>query len=299
MLDEQEIILDIVRSFLGKEKQHYESKGQYSFNCPNCDEGRHKGNLEINIFKDVYHCWSCGDTEGTHGPLGKLIENNGTKKQVKLYRMLKPKEDEKITPKKPKLVLPEGYTKFKDSNPVYPIYRQAMKYLKERNITDQMIEKYQIGFCDDGEFSGRIIIPSYDENNKLNYFIARSWNKTTKAKYKNPTAEKDKIIFNENLIDWFKDVYLCEGVFDGIFLDNSIPMLGKHMSKLLFETIYEKALNNVIIALDGDAFDNAKRLFHELNGGRLFGKVKILKLPEDKDIADLQGKVEDFFVEIK
>jgi hypothetical protein len=71
------------------------------------------------------------------------------------------------------------------------------------------------------------------------------------------------------------------------------------MSKLLFETIYEKALNNVIIALDGDAFDNAKRLFHELNGGRLFGKVKILKLPEDKDIADLQGKVEDFFVEIK
>ena len=66
------------------------------------------------------------------------------------------------------------------------------------------------------------------------------------------------------------------------------------MSKLLFETIYEKALNNVIIALDGDAFDNAKRLFHELNGGRLFGKVKILKLPEDKDIADLSGDLSGY-----
>ena len=48
-------------------------------------------------------------------------------------------------------------------------------------------------------------------------------------KYKNPTAAKDEIIFNESRIDWFKDVYLVEGAFDGFFLDNSIVMLGKKM----------------------------------------------------------------------
>jgi DNA primase len=88
-------------------------------------------------------------------------------------------------------------------------------------------------------------------------------------------------------------------VFDAVFLPNSIAMLGKTMSKLLFETIYEKANSNIIIALDGDAWKNAIKLYHELNGGRLFGKIKVLKLPEDKDVCDLQGKIDEYFLEIK
>ena len=299
MQDEQEIIVDIVRNFLGKEKLHYESKGQYSFNCPYCDEGRNKGNLEINVFKHVYKCWSCGDSNDTHGVLGKLIDEFGTKKQKKIYSLFKPKEENKVEPKKPKFKLPEGYTKFKDSNPIYPVYKQAMNYLKERNIGEDIIEKYQIGFCDKGDFMGRIIIPSFDDKGIPNYFIARSWNKTTRVKYKNPQAEKDKIIFNESLIDWEKDIYLCEGVFDSVFLPNSIAMLGKHLSKLLFETLYEKSKSNIIIALDGDAWENAVKLYHELNGGNLFGKIKILKLPEDKDVCNLQGKIDEFYFEVK
>ncbi len=299
MQDEQDIVVDIVRGFLGKEKLHYESKGQYSFNCPYCDEGQGKGNLEINVFKHVYKCWACGDSNGTHGALGKLIDEFGTKKQKKIYSLFKPEDENKPEPKKPKFRLPEGYTQFKDSNPVYPVYKQAINYLKERNISQEIIEKYKIGFCDQGDFMGRIIIPSFDKDGKPNYFIARSWNKTTRSKYKNPQAEKDKIIFNESLIDWDKDIYLCEGVFDSVFLPNSIPMLGKSMSKLLFETLYDKANGNLIIALDGDAWKNSVKLFHDLNGGRLFGKVKVLKLPEDKDICDLQGKIDDYFFDIK
>jgi DNA primase len=121
----------------------------------------------------------------------------------------------------------------------------------------------------------------------------------SKAKYKNPEAEKDKIIFWENLIDWNEDVYLVEGVFDGLFLNNSIPMLGKHMSELLFETIYKKAKANVIICLDGDAWENAVKLYHELNGGDLYDKIKILKLPLDQDVCDLKGKIDEYYVIIK
>ena len=69
---------------------------------------------------------------------------------------------------------------------------------------------------------------SYDKEGELNYYIARSWDLKSRAKYKNPEAEKDKIIFNESLIDWNKDIYLVEGVFDSFFLDNSVAMLGKH-----------------------------------------------------------------------
>ena len=84
------------------------------------------------------------------------------------------------------------------------------------------------------------------------------------------------------LIDWEKDVYLVEGVFDGFFLPNSIPMLGKHMSELLFNTLYDKVKKNIIIALDGDAWDNALKLYRELNGGKLYGKIKIVHLPSSQ-----------------
>ena len=197
------------------------------------------------------------------------------------------------------MVLPESYTKFSDSNPIYPVRRQAYNYLKSRGITDEIIEKYNIGFCDQGSHSGRIIVPSYDKKGNLNYYIARSWDSKTKFKYKNPEAEKDKIIFNERLIDWKKDIYLVEGVFDGFFLDNSIPMLGKHMSEVLFEKLYDKSEGNIIISLDGDAFNNAIKLYRQLNGGRLYERIKIVKLPQDKDVCDLGGNIQEYFIEIK
>ena len=166
-------------------------------------------------------------------------------------------------------------------------------------MTDQMIEKFGIGFCDTGSHGGRIIIPSYNIKGNLNYYIGRSWDVNTKAKYRNPEAEKDKIIFWENLIDWNKDIYLVEGAFDGMFLDNPVVMLGKHMSELLFETIYEKAMGEIIICLDGDAFKNGLKLYHELNGGRLWGKIKILKLPDDKDVCDLRGNINEYYFDVK
>jgi DNA primase len=168
-----------------------------------------------------------------------------------------------------------------------------------RGITDEIIERYGIGFCDNGSHAGRIIIPSYNKKGELNYYIARSWDLHTRAKYKNPENPKDEIIFFESLIDWNKDITLVEGAFDSIFIPNSIPMLGKHMSSLLFDTLYEKTNGNITIALDGDAFDNAVKLYHELNGGNLYGRIKIVKLPLDKDIADLRGQINEYYIEIK
>jgi hypothetical protein len=40
-------------------------------------------------------------------------------------------------------------------------------------------------------------------------------------------------------------------------------------------------------------------IYHELNGGRLYNKIKIIKLPKDKDICDLRGQIEEYYYEIK
>jgi len=299
MSDDNEILVKLLQDFLGKEKQHYYFKGQISFDCPVCDEERNKGNLEINYFSHVYKCWSCGDTNEMKGHLGKLFDNFANKKQKKLYKLLRPEENTVKKIKKPKVRLPENFTLFKDSSKSYPVRKQAMNYLVSRGITDEIIEKYNIGFCDRGSHFGRIVVPSYDSNGELNYYIARSWDPRSKSKYKNPEAEKNKIIFNESLIDWSKDIFLVEGVFDGFFVKNSIPLLGKFLSENLFDKLYKESKGFITIALDGDAWEDSKKLYSELNGGDLFGRIKIVKLPNDKDICDLKGQIDEYYYNMR
>lgn len=303
MDEEVEVLVDLLTDVLGNPKNHYESKAQISFDCPVCanekglDKGDGKGNLEINYSKHVYKCWVCGESDGTQGPLGRLFDRHGTKEQKKVYNLIKPEELKVQEAKKNQLKLPEGYTQFKDSNPRFIPHAEAYRYLTSRGITDEIIEKYQIGYTVSGDFAYRIIVPSFDKNGKLNYFVARSW-VPNRMKYKNPTAAKDEIIFNESRIDWFKDIYLVEGAFDGFFLDNSIVMLGKKISSLLFETLYENALGKIVICLDEDAWGDALKLYHELNGGRLYNKIKIIKPPKDMDVADLKGQIDEYYYEI-
>lgn len=304
MTDEVEVLVELLTDVLGKPHQHYESKAQISFDCPVCasekglEKGDGKGNLEINYSRHVYKCWACGETHGTQGPLGKLFDIHATKKQKKLYELIKPEELKKEETKRARLRLPQGYTQFKDSNSRFIPHIEAMKYLTSRGITDEMIEKYKIGYTVVGDFAYRIIVPSYDTEGVLNYFVARAFT-PKKMKYKNPSVPKDEIIFNEGLIDWTKDVYLVEGVFDSFFLDNPIVMLGKKMSKLLFETLYNKVEGNIIVCTDGDAWNDGLRIYNELNGGRLYNKIKIVKLPKDKDICDLKGQIDEYYYEIK
>lgn len=295
MQDEIDVVLDLVKEVLDEPKKSNHSHLQFGFNCIECDEGRGKGNLEVNLEKHLFHCWACGIS----GPLGKLFDDYGNKKLKKMYQLVRPDEIKVIEKKKNVLKLPQGYTKISETNKLYPPHKEAINYLKSRGITDEICERYNIGLTTTGEFQGRIIIPSYSKEGELNYFIARSWNPRARMKYKNPPCEKDKIIFNESLIDWDTDIFLCEGVFDSIFLPNSIPMLGKFMSDLLFETLYEKAKGNITICLDADAWTNSLELYHRLNGGKLYNKIKIIKLEDDKDVAELRGNIKDFYYEIK
>ena len=297
-------IIDILEDILGEPHMHNDYKGQISFDCPICshdikglDDGDGKGNLEVNYKYNVSKCWSCGETHETHGSIYKLIKKHGTLKQLKKYKLLRPDENDE-NPKRfyKEVKLPKEFIAFKDVSVGLKLthhYRYAINYIKRRNITDEMLYKYNIGFCYTGEYANRIIIPSYDIENKLNYFIARSYESRTKMKYKNPEAQKEIIIFNEHLINWDEPINIVEGAFDSIFLPNAIPMLGKVMSEKLFETLYEKA-KKILIVLDGDAWDNAQLLYHKLNGGKLFGKIWITKLPLDKDIADLQGDLTNY-----
>lgn len=296
-------IIDILTDIFGDYDKHNDYGFQISFDCPVCsheikglDSGDGKGNLEINYKKNVYKCWSCGDTHDTHGSVHKLIKKYGNQRHLKRYELLMPEDSEMIVKPKKEVKLPKEFIPMSGLSDAFKrthYYKESITYLRNRNVTDDMIKKFNIGFVYEGKYSNRIIIPSYDQKNSVNYFIARSYLSKTKMKYLNPSAEKELIIFNEKLINWDKKIYLVEGVFDSIFLNNSIPLLGKNVPELLFNKIYDLGCE-VTIILDGDAWDNTEKLYHRMNCGKLFGKINVVKLPKDKDIADLQGNINDY-----
>jgi len=297
-------VFEILEDIFGDYKNHNDYRCQVSFDCPVCsheikglEHGDGKGNLEVNYKYNVYKCWVCAETHGTHGSIYKLIKRFGNKKHLKNYELLRPEQTEDGSNRVYKPVkLPDEFIPFKDASmglKMTPYYKQAYNYIKKRNITDLMLQIYNIGFCYRGIYENRIIIPSYDEDNRINYFIARSYLNNTRMKYKNPEAQKEIIIFNEKLINWDETIYIVEGAFDSIFIPNAIPMLGKFMSDHLFKKLYDNA-KKIVIVLDPDAWDDAERLYHRINCGKLMGKVWIVKLEGDKDIADLKGDLSEY-----
>jgi|TARA_Y100000310_G_scaffold101475_1_gene99545 DNA primase len=141
-----------------------------------------------------------------------------------------------------------------------PIYKHAINYIKRRNITPHEILRYSIGYCESGDYSNRIIIPSYDEDGKLNYFVARDLFPNSKFKYKNPPMSKDTVCF-ELFINWNEPIVLVEGVFDGIAVrKNVIPLLGKFPSKSLVKKLVKKKVKKIYVALDEDAKKDANKL---------------------------------------
>jgi len=296
------LLFGVITDILGKPKKTNQSKQQYSFDCPVCsaekglDNGDGKGNLEINLIDGIFHCWACGQTHGTHGSLRKLFKNFGNKQQLDTLKKLGVDVSEMKTGKKQKnviedLTLPETFIEFKDSNPKSLEHKTAWNYLvKERKLTEDIITKYRMGYTTGGPYANRIILPSYDLEGKLNYWVGRTYI-NQKPKYLNPDSDKEEIIFNECCLNWDSTIYLVEGPFDHIVIYNSIPILGKKISDKLMSALLKKSTADVVILMDGDAWGDSKELYSKLNVGKLHGRVKVVKLKEQYDISKIN---EDF-----
>jgi|TARA_R110000851_G_scaffold188112_1_gene338071 DNA primase len=291
-----EFILDILDEILGERQKSNEGKQQVSYDCPVCSEdikglnkGDGKGNFEVNYRLGVYKCWACSETHGTHGSLRKLMNIYATKRIKDRYFSLVDGSDFEYSEANvvnEKIGLPKEYLSLNNITKEDYQTIKVMRYLKSRAITKEIISQNRIGFCQSGKYSGRVIIPSYDKYGELNYFISRSY-VNHRMKYLNPITSKEDIIFNEDKIDWNKNLFLVEGVFDSLFIPNSIPMLGKVMSDKLWEVIYKKLTKKLFIVLDSDAWNDAIKLYKKLDGGKLKEKVFLTKVPDNTDVADI------------
>lgn len=310
-------IYNILTVFLGESKQGAYSSDveQYQFNCCRCAEDNggivdNKHNLEVLLspskgFK--YHCWKCGDTDNMMGNLGSLIKKYGgislykSYKEIvegirrsKLYDINLFNESENKLDETICLSLPQSYKKI-DLNNLQN--RTLFNYLKKRGFTQDIIDRYNIGYTewdDDWTMRNKLIIPSYDKFGDLNFYVGRDFTNKAKLKYKNCDTNKESIIFQESLINWDANVYLVEGAIDCMMIPNSVSLLGKYLSKKseLYQALTKKCNGKIVICLDGDTnINEIKRIYSMLNFGRLRNKIYYVRLGEDdipyKDFNDI------------
>ena len=248
-----ELLVNLVNGVLGTGKRT--ARGNQSFHCPFCNH--HKPKLEVNFTEDKdgknrWACWACGKKGQTIYSLFKQLEVS-----PEIISQLKPLVksgsfvEKNITYNI--LELPKEFKQFDNSI----ISKHALNYLKKRNVTQSDIIKYGIGYCEYGLYSKMVVIPSYNDAGKLNYFTARSFEKDPYIKYRNPETSRDIIPF-ELFINWDLPIILCEGPFDAMAIKrNVVPLFGKNIQSSLMKKIVSSKVQKIYIALDNDAINKA------------------------------------------
>jgi hypothetical protein len=280
-------LIALVNSVLGTGKST--ARGNYAYHCPFCNH--HKSKLEINFTENKkgenpWHCWACDRKGKKIYQIFKHIQVPSNT-MAELRSIVKTEFNDKEVVVEEKVSLPKEFKSLLNISKTDILGRHALTYLKSRNINEEDIVKYNIGYCETGRYAKMVIIPSYDENGTLNYFTGRSFEKEPSVKYRNPSVSRDIIPF-ELFINWEIPFILCEGPFDAIAIKrNAIPLLGKNIQSNLMKKIVMSSVEKIYIALDKDAQKQAlsfcERLMNE-------GKEVYLVDMQDKDPSEMGFK---------
>ena len=275
-------IINLLNRVLGDSGVKLKKQNEFMYWSPFITH--HKRKLQVNIQTQKWHCW-VSNTGGRN--LFQLFKRvNASREQFnELVELVgEPKYSRvKKQDKKDVVRLPDEYKPLWNGGDGI-VKRHALTYMYKRGFTDDDILKHNIGYCDEGKYSNRIIIPSYDSDGQLNFFVGRDFYKS-QLKYLNSFTSKDVIGF-DLFINWDEPIILCEGVFDAMsFKRNAIPLFGKTMSKRLHKKILQQKVKKVFLALDDDAQLDAMKISEKLMNEGIDVRKIDLKNGDPNDIG--------------
>lgn len=243
------VIETLTRLF--KHKPYIQKGGEeVMFFCPNCNHYKRK--LNVNTTNGYYHCWVCNFSGKGFKSLLNKIKASGEFYQI-LCKIKAPKPSE--IHEVEKLRLPQEFKPlYKPAEDVY--YKHALNYCFKRGLSVYDILRYNIGYCCEGKFANRIVVPSYSATGELNFYCGRDFYQS-KMKYRLCEASKNIIGF-EMLTDFSKPITLVEGVFDAFSVKyNAIPLFGKSLSNKLKIKLMQQKPPRVNVLLDNDAIKSS------------------------------------------
>lgn len=220
------------------------------FHCPNCNH--YKKKLNVNTTNGYYHCWVCDFSGKSFRTLLKKL-----KAPKEFYETLCKIKTSKTFHKEEsvKLFLPNEFVPLYHKS-LNVEHKHALSYCIKRGLTTHEIVRYNIGFCHEGVFKNRIIIPSYSSTGDLNFYCGRDiYN--SKMKYRLCDSTKDIIGF-ELFTDFNQPITLVEGVFDAFSVKyNVVPLFGKGLSNKLKIKLIKNKPPRVNVLLDDDAIESS------------------------------------------
>ena len=247
---------------------YYRSNSEYLFYCPKCNH--HKAKLSINVSKGVFKCWIC-DYSGTN--IFRLVRRYGNYNQKNAWKrydnVIQLDQFESVVRSmfetdeieiEESTSLPDEFISLVNDNLPHSAL-PARRYLRDRGITKEQITYWKIGYCSEGEYKDRVIIPSFNMQGRVNFFVARTYVDNWR-KYMNPKIRRNNMVFNHLFLDFQNDLVITEGIFDAVVAGpNAVPILGSTLKE--DSKLFQEVINNdtpIYLALDVDAEKKAMRL---------------------------------------
>lgn len=241
----------------------------YNFRCPYCGDSqtnlsKARGYVFLKEGKFIFKCHNCG----TGASLANLLKhvNPEAHREYIAEKFVNKSRQEYVPPKKDITFINRDYhlktplkslKKISQLRPDHP----AKKYVEKRRIPpgahrklfyapkfaswvnsiipNKLNEKYD---------EPRLVIPFYDENEKLFGFQGRAFGKSA-MKYITIMLEDKPKIFGLEEIDKRRRVFAVEGPIDSLFLPNSIAMAGSDFDSFNKNNL----INDMVIVYDNES----------------------------------------------
>jgi len=246
------------------------NKHEVRINCPFCSDNKYHG--YVNTDKKLYICHKCQISDN---PLGKGL--NGYQFIKKIQKGTHSQTMEQMEE--------EGIPNYDDSNqmildninaptievvreplqippyfkPINPnsnklLGKRSWKYLKTRlkGKAKKAIKRYRIGYCFEGHWLGRIILPVY-ENKNLVFYQGRSFYPANRSpKYLN-VKHAHPPVFGIKDCQPGGEIIICEGYFDVIAIGKgAVTGFGAKMSEDQITKIVSLKPSKVTVCFDPD-----------------------------------------------
>jgi transcription elongation factor Elf1 len=241
-----------------------------TFRCPICGDSQKskyktRGGFYTYNNSIMVGCFNCNHTYNNFGSFLKHLDKNlyqqyvidimKYKNSIKFEQPIKSEESkEEETANISKTSPLEFLVSLDRLDP----FHQAVQYVRNRKIPNTLYNKlfytsnfkkwinnnidsskFQNNFEDEDE---RIVIPFYDKNG-IDYAYSGRYigkeNKKTKRYIIIKREKKSELIYGLDRLDKNKHIYVCEGQFDSMFVDNCLAAAGSSLGKLIKNNIVD------------------------------------------------------------
>lgn len=279
----------IFNELLGQQARVRKGGVQATYHCPFCvDKNLATNKLELAVGGariGSYHCWRCDTKGATFGSLLYKLQAPPNYRDA-IFKLTGDIRMARYAKSDPTFIsLPTEFHPLSKPQKK-PEYKNASAYLKRRGITREDVLRYNIGYCESGEYEHHIIIPSYDAKGILNFFIGRRYYEDGFVPHKKPDVPMNLVGF-ESFVNYGEPLNLCEGVFDAISIrNNAIPLFGKYPSTALKIRMIEHHVKRVNVILDLDAEEDSLKMYKTLHRQVPLMDIYMVKL-DGKDPSKL------------